>query len=228
VTIAKPKDLPLAFVLHARVRLWKQLGHRLVKTNTLLTKHAVRRAHEKRSFKGRCMRRVGSRYWVRCDRIALATKPPPPPVQITGNLNWLDLDTKSRILYARKGAAVTRVMLVSLSRKTPKGLFRIREKHVDMDLVQRWGDDPYFLQGVPFVVFFHKNIAIHAAYWHNGFGVHHSHGCVNLSVPDARFVFNFVKPALPPGYRHIAATSKDRGSTIRVRSGSSAAKPPAR
>ena len=50
----------------------------------------------------------------------------------------------------------------------------------------------YDLPGVPFDMYFDSDgKAIHGAYWHNNFGVPMSHGCVNLSIPDAEWAYNF-------------------------------------
>lgn len=37
-------------------------------------------------------------------------------------------------------------------------------------------------------------IAIHAAFWHNGFGEARSHGCVNVSAEDAKWIFRWTMP----------------------------------
>ena len=42
-------------------------------------------------------------------------------------------------------------------------------------------DDFYYLEDVPWTMYFDEARALHGAYWHNGFGYPHSHGCVNLS-----------------------------------------------
>lgn len=67
------------------------------------------------------------------------------------------------------------------------------------------------------MVFFQGDFALHGAYWHDGFGSRVSHGCPNLSLADARFVFDWLGPALPPGYFAIYPTKRDPGSIVRVR-----------
>jgi hypothetical protein len=37
-------------------------------------------------------------------------------------------------------------------------------------------------------------IAVHAAFWHNGFGEARSHGCVNVSPEDAKWIFRWTLP----------------------------------
>jgi hypothetical protein len=69
---------------------------------------------------------------------------------------------------------------------------------------QPYEDKAYFVNKVPWVMFFQAHNAIHGAYWHDRFGVTKSHGCVNVSPLDARHLFEWVRPALPPawtGYR---------------------------
>ena len=41
-----------------------------------------------------------------------------------------------------------------------------------------------------------SGIAIHAAFWHNHFGQAVSHGCVNVSPPDAKWICRWTSPAL--------------------------------
>ncbi|OQA18217.1 MAG: putative L,D-transpeptidase YciB precursor [Chloroflexi bacterium ADurb.Bin360] len=49
----------------------------------------------------------------------------------------------------------------------------------------------YYLPNVPHTMYFYRGYAIHGAYWHNNFGTPMSHGCVNLSLPDAEWFYNF-------------------------------------
>ena len=50
--------------------------------------------------------------------------------------------------------------------------------------------DYYDLPGVPWTMYFAEDgSAIHGAYWHNNFGRHHSHGCVNLNIKDSEKLY---------------------------------------
>lgn len=46
-------------------------------------------------------------------------------------------------------------------------------------------------------MWFNSNYSIHGAYWHNDFGNVRSHGCVNISVSDAEFVFGWASVGTP-------------------------------
>lgn len=56
--------------------------------------------------------------------------------------------------------------------------------------------EAYILPGVPWTSFFEtKNgIAFHGTYWHNNFGVRMSHGCINMRVNEAKWMFRWLTP----------------------------------
>jgi lipoprotein-anchoring transpeptidase ErfK/SrfK len=49
----------------------------------------------------------------------------------------------------------------------------------------------YYLENVPYVMYFYQDYALHGTYWHNNFGTPMSHGCVNLPTADAGWLFNW-------------------------------------
>ena len=51
--------------------------------------------------------------------------------------------------------------------------------------------DSYCTEDVPWVTYFAPDIAFHGAYWHNNFGNRMSHGCVNMPVNVAKFVYDW-------------------------------------
>jgi hypothetical protein len=66
------------------------------------------------------------------------------------------------------------------------------------------------------VAYFEAGNALHAAYWHDAFGVARSHGCVNLAPIDAQRVFQFIGPELPAQWHGVNVDDRE-GSTIVVR-----------
>ena len=78
-------------------------------------------------------------------------------------------------------------------------------------------DAHYSLEDVPDVQFFDGAVALHGTYWHGDFGHPRSHGCVNLSPLDARWLFEFTEPHLPAGWNAAYPTRNDEGSIVRVR-----------
>lgn len=79
---------------------------------------------------------------------------------------------------------------------TRPGLFQIYDK---LDSTPMRGSfeadhsDAYYLEDVPWTMYYDKARALHGAYWHNSFGAPRSHGCVNLSVGDARWIYDWAQ-----------------------------------
>jgi lipoprotein-anchoring transpeptidase ErfK/SrfK len=55
------------------------------------------------------------------------------------------------------------------------------------------------LPGVPWVLYITEGgISFHGTYWHNDYGHPHSHGCINMTPPAAKWLFRWTKPTVPP------------------------------
>ena len=54
------------------------------------------------------------------------------------------------------------------------------------------------LPGIGWTSLFHgEGVAIHATFWHNNYGEPMSHGCVNCSPQDAKWIFRWTQPTVP-------------------------------
>jgi lipoprotein-anchoring transpeptidase ErfK/SrfK len=47
-------------------------------------------------------------------------------------------------------------------------------------------------------LFVGEGVALHSTFWHNNFGEPMSHGCVNLRPQDAKWIFRWTRPPIPP------------------------------
>jgi lipoprotein-anchoring transpeptidase ErfK/SrfK len=55
------------------------------------------------------------------------------------------------------------------------------------------------LPGVPWVLYITEaGISFHGTYWHNDYGFPHSHGCINMSPPAAKWFYRWSMPSVPP------------------------------
>ena len=80
---------------------------------------------------------------------------------------------------------------------TPVGDQAIAWKIFSIHMAANTGSDSgYDTMAVPWPVFFNTNAgaAIHGAFWHNDFGVRRSHGCVNVSPEDAKWIYRWTNP----------------------------------
>ncbi len=75
---------------------------------------------------------------------------------------------------------------------TRPGIFQIREKKVSENMTGGEGaPDYYHVEDVPWTMYFDQARALHGAYWHNFFGYPMSHGCVNLSLGDSHWIYDW-------------------------------------
>jgi hypothetical protein len=84
---------------------------------------------------------------------------------------------------------------------TLPGSYKIDYKRPSRHMLHsdRVGIDSSELFGVPWVTYFtNTGIAFHGTYWHNDFSRPRSHGCVNLPIPAARWIYQWTSPAVPP------------------------------
>ncbi|MCP5098177.1 MAG: L,D-transpeptidase family protein [Chloroflexi bacterium] len=107
---------------------------------------------------------------------------------------WIDVNLSTQFLTAFEGdtAVFSTAVSTGLSNHpTVTGQFRIwlRYESQTMDGA-RLGYD-YYLENVPYVMYFFEDYAIHGAYWHNNFGTPMSHGCVNVHPTDASWLYGW-------------------------------------
>jgi lipoprotein-anchoring transpeptidase ErfK/SrfK len=109
---------------------------------------------------------------------------------------WIDVDLSEQWLTAYEGETPvfgTAISTGSEDRRTPVGKFSIEH----MLERQTMSGDDYYLPDVPYVMYFTDYYAIHGAYWHISFGYPVSHGCVNLPVSAAAWLYNWANTGTP-------------------------------
>ncbi|MCA9580773.1 MAG: L,D-transpeptidase [Myxococcales bacterium] len=162
----------------------------------------------------------GQGQWFRARDIT-RIDPRSRPKKIPEGVQWIDVDLGHQTLVAYEGDRPVFATLVStgrvksrnieaLNHETPLGVFQVRSKHLThvMD-GDNAIDGPYSIEDVPYVMYFEGAYAFHAAFWHNRFGRTKSHGCVNMSPQDAKWLFQWAAPPLPKGWHAIYPTENE-------------------
>ena len=83
---------------------------------------------------------------------------------------------------------------------TRPGLFQIYQKLDNHKMSGAYAADKsdyYFLEDVPWIMYFDQAISFHGTYWHDGYGFRKSHGCVNLSPKDSAWLYQWAEVGTP-------------------------------
>ncbi|HET8524554.1 MAG TPA: L,D-transpeptidase [Thermomicrobiales bacterium] len=123
---------------------------------------------------------------------------------------WVEVSISQQTLWAYQGTTLVSQTLVSTGippNTTELGVFHVRLKYPKQDMqgfinssgeVAGFGNDapagtiPYDVKDIPNVMYFDSDAeALHGAYWHNNFGNEMSHGCVNLPLPFAAWMYGW-------------------------------------
>lgn len=113
---------------------------------------------------------------------------------------WIDIDIGDQRITAYQGTTPLKSVLVSTGvawHPTPLGRYAIYLKIPSQTMSGGSGADYYRLPGVPWVMYFAGANAIHGTYWHHNFGTPMSHGCVNLTIDDAKWFYEWADIGTP-------------------------------
>ena len=103
---------------------------------------------------------------------------------------WIDVNLSQQQVYAYEGDTLVNTFIVSTGlpdTPTVTGEYRIYTKVPLQDM----SGPSYYLRDVPWVMFFYEDYGFHGTYWHNNFGTPMSRGCVNLSMDDAAWLYDW-------------------------------------
>lgn len=144
---------------------------------------------------------------------------PPPGVGI--GEKWIEVNLSQQTVSAYEGSQLIYATLASTGLPwwpTVEGLYRIwvKVRTGKMSGGDMARGDYYYLEDVPWTMYFYRGYALHAAYWHDGFGYPRSHGCASLSPKDALWFFDWAEPHLPQGKRVVYSSRDNPGTWVFV------------
>jgi lipoprotein-anchoring transpeptidase ErfK/SrfK len=96
------------------------------------------------------------------------------------------------------------------------GEFRIKTKVKAQTMSGGSGSYYYNLPNVKWVQYFYQEYAFHGTYWHNDFGRPKSHGCINMTNADAKWLFDWAAPTWDEKTVWFYATKDDPGTLVIV------------
>ena len=119
------------------------------------------------------------------------------PYQAAPGEKWVDLNLSNKTVTAYEGATVVHgpVSIVDGAAETPTvtGTYKVYLQYESQTMRGENADgSPYVAENVPWVSYFYSGYAFHGAGWRSSFGYSDSHGCVNMPVSEAQWIYNWV------------------------------------
>ncbi len=165
-------------------------------TGNRLAPFTVIQIYDTQSVGGTDWNMIGLDQWVEARKVAQVTINAQSPDGTNGSPRWIDVNLAEQTLAVYDNHQLVFATMIASGLEpfwTRPGTFQIREKKESETMRNNDPTDFYYLEDVPWTMYFDGPRALHGAYWRTRFGYPQSHGCVNLSVGDAHWLFNWAQ-----------------------------------
>jgi len=141
---------------------------------------------------------VGPDEWLPKNVVARVVPNTTPPAGIPGD-RWIEINLHEQTIsvYDNRQLVFATLMASGLEPLwTRPGLFQIYQKLDSTPMRGSFaadGSDAYYLEDVPWTMYFDEARAIHGAYWRANLGFAQSHGCVNMTVGDSAWIYEWAE-----------------------------------
>jgi hypothetical protein len=141
---------------------------------------------------------IGPDLWIEGRQVSRVIPNTTPPEGVD-NGRWIEVNLEEQTMTVYDQNHLVFAAIVATGRDwtwTQPGLFQIYAKK-EIETMQGAftadRSDYYYLEDVPWTMYFDQARALHGTYWHNSFGYQASRGCVNLSPGDANWLFSWAR-----------------------------------
>ncbi|MBN1450407.1 MAG: L,D-transpeptidase [Anaerolineales bacterium] len=168
-------------------------GYNAPNTNKWINVYDVIQIYDTQNVDNADWNMIGPNQWVEARKIAQVIVNTTPPEGVTNN-RWIEVNLaeQSLAVYEDRQLVFATVIASGLEPYwTKPGLFQIFQKKETETMRNNDPAEFYYLDNVPWTMYYDGARALHGAYWRNQLGYPQSHGCVNLSVGDAHWLFNW-------------------------------------
>ena len=141
---------------------------------------------------------IGLGQWVEERYIRIVDTKSAAPNGIDKN-RWIEVNLLQQTLTVHDEGKLIFATLIATGVEpyyTRPGLFKITEKKPLETMTGSFASgkvDYYYLQDVPWTMYFDQKRALHGAYWRAMYGYPQSHGCVNMSIGDAHWLYDWAQ-----------------------------------
>jgi len=163
-------------------------------TGTTYHRYNVVQIYDTRAAGGITWVMVAPDEWLDYRQVARVDPVTSPPQGVSTN-RWIEVNLDEQTLSVYQDNKLIFATLVSSGIDTlwtRPGIFKIYEKKITEDMSgSASATDFYHVEDVPWTMYFDEKRALHGAYWHDRFGYPNSHGCVNISLGDSHWLYDW-------------------------------------
>jgi len=166
-------------------------GYGAADTGTWLNPYEVIQIFDTQIIDNADWNMIGPNQWVEARKVAQVVLNTTPPEGITGE-RWIDVNLAEQTLAVFDNRQLIFATVIASGVEnfwTRPGTYQIFQKKETETMRNNDPSDFYYLDNVPWTMYFDGSRALHGAYWRTRFGYPQSHGCVNLSVGDSHWLF---------------------------------------
>jgi lipoprotein-anchoring transpeptidase ErfK/SrfK len=139
---------------------------------------------------------VGADEWLPMDKVAVTDASLPGDAG-ADTCHFIHVDLSTQVMRVYLDCRLVFATLVSTGREpawTFPGRFSIQTWFPFLQLrAPSWSTSVYYQEAVPDFMTYYGDLGFHGAYWHDDFGKPVSHGCINLSPGDARWLYTWTE-----------------------------------
>jgi hypothetical protein len=164
--------------------------------NEQLLRETIVQVYDQVEADGTTWSMIGLGKWVERRYVRVVTPRLTPPDGISTD-RWIEVNLYEQTLTVYENNRLIFATLIGSGYDpyyTQPGLFQIYEKKELETMTGAFATgktDYYLLENVPWTMYYDGPRALHGAYWRALFGYELSHGCVNISVGDAHWLYDW-------------------------------------
>jgi hypothetical protein len=169
-------------------------GYGAPETGRRLLPFTVMQIYRTEQLDGADWNMIGPDQWVEGRKVAQVVVATTSPEGSNSSPRWIDVNLAEQTLAVYEDHRLVFATMIASGADpfwTRPGTFQIYSKIESETMRNNDPSDFYYLDNVPWTMYFDGPRALHGAYWRLRFGYPQSHGCVNLSVGDAHWLFNW-------------------------------------
>ena len=177
---------------------YKEPSYNAEKTGDILLREEIIQVFNQVEAEGAIWYQIAPDKWVDSNKAKIVSFNPIPPENLNSD-RWIEINLFQQTMAVYEDGQLLYASLVTSGVSplyTRPGLFQIYEKiplETMRGATEEDRSDFYYLQDVPWTMYFDEARALHAAYWRTHFGYPASHGCVNLSPTDAHWLYRWAE-----------------------------------